>query len=577
MGRATWMGLLTLGALLLICVTFTTKAATAEISWQDNTTSLTDFPMSYFVDTSENMPFTEVTQQTFIDSSNRVSLGTAAIKTWAKIPLVNTSDSPQTLYLHHPYAYHNRQVGLYETVYGQETQRRILDLDDPSTYGWLYGGAAVFEVTLAPLQKKTLYVESVSFSHQWFSIDLYNKEQSQRALLGSFTDIAVMVGMLLALIIYNLLLFMYSRQRDNLFYACYLISGGIWIALSYGLVAEVFEFYGSASLYWHLTLMTMPIFLILFMMDIFETRQHYRFEHYALVFVLALLVAEFCYGVVDIIGALRYSSSLAALMMLTTLSVTISLVIKRHPIAKYFLLGHCLFVGFSGLAVMFYKGRAEFSYLSSHGVGVGIMLEALVLALIIAYRIRLLEEIKASQEELKYQAATDSLTHLFNRRHFHKEAQRIYMQASVTQQPMAVIICDIDLFKRVNDKYGHLMGDQVIIDIATTLKQHARKCDIVARYGGEEFIMLLHDVSLTEAHQCAERIRSAIAELSFMAETQEVFTVTLSLGVAAVDFAHPLEHAIKLADDALYRAKHQGRNNVQSSKINLLEIQEGIN
>ena len=577
MGRGTWMRLITLGALLLTWVTFTTKALPTQIEWQDNTASLTQFRMGYFIDTSENMPFAEVIQQPFIDSPNSVSLGTAAIKTWAKIPLVNTSDNPQTLYLHHPYAYHNRQVGLYEMVDGQETQRRILDLDDPSTYGWLYGGAAVFEITLAPLQQKTLYVESVSFSHQWFSIDLYNKEHSQRALLGSFTDIAVMVGMLLALIIYNLLLFMYSRQRDNLFYACYLISGGIWIALSYGLVAEIFEFYGSASLYWHLTLMTMPIFLILFMMDIFETRQHYRFEHYALVFVLALLVAEFCYGVVDITGALHYSSSLAALMMFTTLSVTISLVIKRHPIAKYFLLGHSLFVGFSGLAVMFYKGRAEFNYLSSHGVGVGIMLEALVLALIIAYRIRLLEEIKASQEELKHQAATDSLTQLFNRGHFHKEAQRVYMQACIAKQPMAVIICDIDLFKRVNDQYGHLMGDQVIIDIATTLKQHARKCDLVARYGGEEFIMLLHDVSLTEAHQCAERIRTAVAALNFTAETQEVFTVTLSLGVAAVDFAHPLEHTIKRADDALYRAKHQGRNNVQSCEINLLEMQEGIN
>ncbi|MGR6504026.1 sensor domain-containing diguanylate cyclase [Shewanella sp. Koi 1] len=577
MGRGTWMRLITLGALLLTWVTFTAKALPTQIEWQDNTASLTQFRMGYFIDTSENMPFAEVIQQPFIDSPNSVSLGTAAIKTWAKIPLVNTSDSPQTLYLHHPYAYHNRQVGLYEMVDGQETQQRILDLDDPSTYGWLYGGAAVFEITLAPLQQKTLYVESVSFSHQWFSIDLYNKEHSQRALLGSFTDIAVMVGMLLALIIYNLLLFMYSRQRDNLFYACYLISGGIWIALSYGLVAEVFEFYGSASLYWHLTLMTMPIFLILFMMDIFETRQHYRFEHYALVFVLALLVAEFCYGVVNITGALHYSSSLAALMMFTTLSVTISLVIKRHPIAKYFLLGHSLFVGFSGLAVMFYKGRAEFNYLSSHGVGVGIMLEALVLALIIAYRIRLLEEIKASQEELKHQAATDSLTQLFNRGHFHKEAQLVYMQASIAKQPMAVIICDIDLFKRVNDQYGHLMGDQVIIEIATTLKQHARKCDLVARYGGEEFIMLLHDVSLTEAHQCAERIRIAVAALNFMAETQEVFTVTLSLGVAAVDFTHPLEHTIKRADDALYRAKHQGRNNVQSCKINLLEMQEGIN
>ena len=252
-------------------------------------------------------------------------------------------------------------------------------------------------------------------------------------------------------------------------------------------------------------------------------------------------------------------------------------VMKRHPIAKYFLLGHCLFVGFSGLAVMFYKGRAEFNYLSSHGVGVGIMLEALVLALITAYRIRLLEEIKASQEELKHQAATDSLTQLFNRGHFHKEAQRVYMQARLTPQPMAVIICDIDLFKLVNDKYGHLMGDQVIIDIATTLKLHARKCDIVARYGGEEFIMLLQNVSLDEARLCAERIRTAVTELSFSAEEQEVFTVTLSLGVASVDFAHPLEHAIKLADDALYCAKNKGRNNVQSSEINLLEMQKGIN
>ncbi|EGM68244.1 sensor domain-containing diguanylate cyclase [Shewanella sp. HN-41] len=569
MARTTWVGLITFWALLLTGISFTATATTSVIKWQDETASLTDFPMGYFVDHSGNMSFNEVMQQTFVDSSNRVSLGTSALQTWAKIQLINPSDTQQKLYLHHPYAYHNRQVGLYEMVDGQETQRRILDLDDPSTYGWIYGGAAVFEITLAPQQKKTLYVESVSFSHQWFSIDLYNKEQSQRALLGSFTDIAVMVGMLLALIIYNLLLFMYSRQRDNLFYACYLISGGIWIALSYGLVAELFQFYGSASLYWHLTLMTMPIFLILFMMDIFETRQHYRFEHYALVFVLTLLVAEFCYGVVDIIGALRYSSSLAALMMLTTLTVTISLVMKRHPIAKYFLLGHCLFVGFSGLAVMFYKGRAEFSYLSSHGVGVGIMLEALVLALIIAYRIRLLEEIKASQEELKYQAATDSLTHLFNRRYFHREAELAFTQAKIAHQPMAIIICDIDLFKQINDTYGHLEGDKVIFEIAQTLKHHARRGDIVARYGGEEFIMLLQNVSLAEANLCAERIRVAANKLTFTVEDEQEFNVTLSLGVAAVAFNSPLEYSVKLADNALYKAKHNGRNNVYSSAVEM--------
>ncbi|MCH1931091.1 sensor domain-containing diguanylate cyclase [Shewanella sp. A25] len=571
MARTTWMVLVTFWALLLMGLPSTASASTTQITWRDETASLTDFPMSYFVDQTGRMPLNEVMQQPFTDSNNSVSLGTAALQTWAKIQLFNASDNPQTLYLHHPYAYHNRHVGLYEVVEGQVAAERLIDLDDPSTHDLIFGGAAVFEISLAPQQSKTLFVKSVSFSHQWFSINLYNKEQSQRALLGSFTDIAILVGMLLALIIYNLLLFLYSHQRDNLYYACYLISGGIWIALSYGLFAEVFHFYGSQTLHWHLTLMTMPIFLILFMMDIFETRRHYKYEHIALATVLTLLIIELAYGLIDIVGALRYSSSLAALMMLTTLSVSISLVIKKHPLAKYFLLGHSLFVCFSGLAVLYYQGRVEFNYLTSHGVGVGIMLEALVLALIIAYRIRLLEEIKASQEELKYQAITDPLSQLYNRRYFHREAELAYTQAKLKQQPMAVILCDIDLFKQINDTYGHLEGDKVIIEIANILKQHARKSDIVARYGGEEFIMLLLNSSAEEAKHCAERIRAATTHLSFSPEGKPNFTVTLSLGVAAVNFDSPLEASIKLADDALYQAKNNGRNNVYSSAIEVAE------
>lgn len=554
--------------LLMMCSAFSANAQSPTIEWSESTSSLTDFQMDYFVDSSESMSINQVMQQTFIPSPNKISLGTKAKHTWARIQIVNTSAGPRTVYLHHPYAYHNRQVGLYEVVDSNVRKVRILNLDNPDTYVWIYGGAAVFNIDLLPRQTKTLYVDSVSFSHQWFSINLYDGEFSQRALLGSFTDIALMVGMLLALILYNLLLFGYSRQRDNLYYACYLIAGAIWIALSYGLVAELFAFYGSPTLIWHLTLMVMPIFLLLFMMEIFETRRHYRYEHWAMMVVLLLLVAELVYGIVDIVAALRFSSSLAALMMLTTLSVSISLVIKKHPIAVYFLLGHCLFVGFSGLAVLYYQGRIPFTYLSSHGVGIGIMLEALILALIIAYRMRILEEMKAAQEELKHQAQTDPLTLLFNRRYFRSESERAFAQAKINKQPMSVILCDIDLFKQVNDKYGHAMGDKVIIEVAEALKKYARKSDIVARYGGEEYIILLPNTELLEAQRCAERIRQAVGQLIFPLDNEpQDISVTLSLGVAAVALSQPLEHAIKLADDALYKAKQKGRNQVHVSAL----------
>ncbi|WP_165312576.1 GGDEF domain-containing protein [Vibrio ziniensis] len=557
-------------ALFTMCCAIAVHAQVHPIEWNENTSSLVDFQMEYFVDGSEVMPISEVVKQPFIESTNKISLGTKAIKTWARINIQNTSAHSQTVFLHHPYAYHNRQVGLYEVVDNRILPPRRLDLDDPDTFQWMYGGAAVFNIELLPGQNKTLYLDSVSFSHQWFSINLYNSEFSQRALIGSFTDIALLVGMLLALIIYNLLLFIYSRQKENLFYACYLISGAIWIALSYGLFAEVFHFFGSKTLHWHLTLMTMPIFLILFMMAIFETRKQYPKEHLALMLVLILLCIEFCYGMIDIVAALRYSSSLAALMMLITLSVSISLVVKRHPVAWYFLIGHSLFIGFNALAVLYYQGRIEFNYVTSHGVGIGIMLEALVLALIIAYRIRLLEEIKASQEELKQQASTDPLTQLYNRRHFHLTAGREYAHALLSHEPMSVIICDIDWFKQINDQYGHTVGDKVIVEVANTLKKVARKRDIAARYGGEEYILLLPNTDIVEARICAERIRREVAELKPFETDEQRLSVTISLGVAAVSLKQPLEKSIKLADDALYRAKSSGRNQVNVMDTNVL-------
>lgn len=578
-------GMPALLCLLLLLIQPAQAAPQPDILITPQAVNLTDFAMSYYVDrevsaeaSAEATPaaqearFQQIRRQRFTPSGNKLSLGTGAKNTWARIRIRNLSDHSRRLFLHHPYAYHNRKVVLYEP--GPDGwQRRQLHLDQVSDSPYMYRGSAVFEFQLAPGEHKTLYVQSLSFSHQWFSLLLLDEEHSRRELIGTHNDIALMVGMLLALVIYNVLLYFTARQKEYIFYSLYLVSGLIWIALSYGLLANFFALYGSWILPLHLSLLTMPSFLILFMMDIFRTRQKHPKEHRWLQFILLLLVADLIYGAFDIIGALRPASSLAALMMAVTMGVTLSLMRKGDPLAKYFLLGHGLFVLFSSIAVLFYKGLVEFNYLTSHGVGIGIMLESLMLAFIISYRIKLLEAIKASQAELRLQAITDPMTRLHNRRYFYTEAAYQWQQAQEQNTPLSLLMLDIDHFKAINDTQGHAIGDAVIEALADQLRAHSRPGDLLARFGGEEFVVLLPDTALSQLKPLAERLRQSVQEMQITGADGEPVPVTISIGGTEICPAQDsVEEALNLADIALYQAKHSGRNCVQLAENHLATI-----
>lgn len=557
---------------LIVTLFFTTHLVSTPQAMASNHTvlvdidsvNLTHFQMGYFVDHSGSMSFEDVRQQVFTESTNKLSLGTRAKTTWSKILIKNLTDQPRRLFLHHPYAYHNRQVDFYEQV-GDDFKPQFLNLDQADKSPLMYRGSAIFEFPLAPGETKELYVNSVSFSHQWFTLLILDENHSRRALLGlgAHNDIALMVGIFLALVIYNFLLYFSSNKKENIYYSFYLISAAVWISLSYGLLASLFDVYGAQILSLHLTLLSMAIFLLLFMMDIFQTRQHYPTEHKFLQFILLLLSIDFAYGIFDIVGALKHASSLAALMMLITLSVSISLVRKGNPLAKYFLFGHCLFVLFNGIAVLFYKGIIGFNYVSSHGVGIGIMLEALMLAFIISYRIKMLEDIKASQAELKRQAVTDPLTQLYNRRYFYTEANYLLEHARKTGAPMSLLILDIDKFKNINDTFGHPVGDAVIVALAKLLQSNSREGDLIARFGGEEFVVLLPQTETSAAEALAEQIRQAAEQCAVEQPEGEPVAFSVSIGGMHVDAQREtIETALNLADVALYEAKNSGRNRV---------------
>lgn len=551
--------------LLLLLLQLTTALAWAEprVAIEPGQVKLTDFQVGYHVDPSGTLTLEQVRTQPFDVTGNRTSLGIDARVAWFRLILDNTSGVERTVFVHLPHAYHVKSVGIYQERDGELVHRELLDLSQLADTSPMYGGTAVYPISLAVDESVTVYLRSFSYSHQWFALEVLDDTSSRHTLVSINIDIALMVGMLLALVFYNGLLYFATSKKENIYYSLYLISGLIWIALSYGLIASAFNLYGDAIFKLNLSLFTMPIFLLLFMMAIFETKVFYPTEHRCLQGLIVLLGGTLVWGLFDISAALKPASTLAALMMVVTLSVGISLYRKKHPLAKYFLLGHSLFVVFNGIAVLVYKGLIAPSYVGSHGVGIGIMLEALTLAFVISHRIKLLENLRASQEDLKKQASTDPLSRLYNRRFFFPEANYLLDVARGSGTPVSVMILDIDYFKRVNDDHGHACGDQVIMALAGTLREQSRSTDLIARLGGEEFVILLPGVDLPEASRCAERIRAAVQALRVTNNLDEAVPVAVSIGVAELDTAQEsIDSALARADKALYQAKNGGRNQV---------------
>lgn len=183
--------------------------------------------------------------------------------------------------------------------------------------------------------------------------------------------------------------------------------------------------------------------------------------------------------------------------------------------------------------------------------------------LVLMARVRTALREKERQDLLERWATTDPLTELFNRRHFYELSDHELERSQRMGSPLSFIILDIDYFKKVNDKFGHLVGDTVLIILAKLLKQQLRSIDLCCRYGGEEFVICLPDTDQHDAREVAERIRLAVCQESILSAGGSDLFISVSLGVATGLKDEKVESTLKRADVALYQAKDAGRNQTQ--------------
>lgn len=191
---------------------------------------------------------------------------------------------------------------------------------------------------------------------------------------------------------------------------------------------------------------------------------------------------------------------------------------------------------------------------------------ALIFAIIYFISHVFIKDLRAAEQKLVEMASRDFLTGLFNRREMFARLECEVSRAIRRDKPLSIIMFDIDHFKKLNDNYGHDMGDDVLRELSRMIQKTVRQYDIVCRYGGEEFLVVTPDATDEEAMILAERLRCVALEIALPHGPEKTMvSFSISAGVAQMIKVEPVEKTISRADSALYRAKEGGRNRVEKA------------
>jgi len=218
-----------------------------------------------------------------------------------------------------------------------------------------------------------------------------------------------------------------------------------------------------------------------------------------------------------------------------------------------------------------YKDVSFSNYKSQEGIIKSLLTLTIVLVIVFSLSLVIVrvavKELNLAQRKLHKMATVDALTGLRNRAAIVESVKVEFSrnqrgEATGTKHPLSLLMIDVDNFKAINDDYGHLFGDQALQEIASSINQAIRDHDLIGRYGGEEFLLLLPETDQDGAKFLAERIRQNVEDIDFLYDDKKVL-LTVSLGVTTIHaYDSDYEQALNRADEALYQAKHEGRNRV---------------
>lgn len=387
-----------------------------------------------------------------------------------------------------------------------------------------------------------------------------NDDLDSRKTLQSYSY-GFVYGAILGLVAYNLMLYLGLRSSLYLYYSIYLLS---FFVLNISYTGHGYQWVWPELPEWQqwanpLLILACSISGLIFAAHFLNIKQALPRMYgivitacmtFSAIILLLILISNYAFVLQAALASVFLSSALMILLGIMALQ-------KGDKLAQYYLIASSSpIVGgiITGCAI---GEIIPFNVLTYRAVEIGIMGDAILLALALAERFNINQREKLTAEKM---ADIDSLTNLNNRRSFYKFVKPIWSLSLRNRGHASVIMVDIDDFKLFNDNYGHALGDQILIRLAETLQKEARSGDILSRWGGEEFLIFLPETKLNDAVTFAERVRQRITLIELAPANQEKFTFTASFGVAHNNNIVSLDELIAIADQQLYSAKKRGRN-----------------
>jgi diguanylate cyclase (GGDEF)-like protein len=554
-----------------------------------------DFPVVLLFDSSKELSLPQVIEQSsYAKKTTSRVIHNQSGHYWYGFELTNPTDQKLDLVLGLDEVYLH-QVDLYtwqDSSWRHQRNGLVVPLDERPAQSQL----PVFTLQLEPGESKQFFLMvGTDLSEVMSGLFVAERSafiQQQRLELVLFS---IVIGILLALVGYNLFLFLSLRDLGYSFYVAHVAMFLLYF-LSYTGYSLFFNI--NDSVYFALGGIAGSCtgFLVLFSRHILRTE---RLSPKLDRFLIYLAMFFFVLAVVSAFDIQFYYLAILLTIptMLILFFVGVYAVYLKQKIAKIYLMSLSLY-----LFGMFYQASMSSGFMEyveplKHVFVFGAVMEVLIFSLALAYRIKILQEEKESvqqeliaqqvsetarleflveqrtlelqkvNQELEWLSHHDSLTGLFNRRYFDQAFESAWQEMQKVKGEISLILCDVDYFKLYNDKLGHKAGDHCLKVIAEKLHDALRdKSLMVSRYGGEEFAIILTETDSEAACQLAELLRLAVMELK-ISHPKSVFKfVTMSYGVCTAQVTDKTESELLFieADNALYVSKSLGRNRVTS-------------
>ncbi|MCF6245064.1 MAG: sensor domain-containing diguanylate cyclase [Sulfurovum sp.] len=591
--------------LLMIIPTIMTANATLVLNDQDSTYQ--NFDVDYFIEPDGRFfDIGDIQEVNFTQStSNKISLGFQDNEIWFRLKVENKSSTKKKMILEFTEVVHN-VVDLYTFTASKELTYKRNGLNIPVNQREIQESTPSFKLYLEAGESKVLYLQLSSTHGIFGAIQLTDKtEYYQNIQMKKYLYLAYLVA-LMTIVLYNFLYFLYFKDRIYLYYITYVTLFGLWVANFKGLLLPFI----NAEIFIVLQLI-IPLFfisLLLFSQSILETEKRHEKLHKIYNTIIYITLFSILWMSVAPESGFYLMNLLSTPLLITTLLSALWYLRGKGIINKLYIITLSVFTISMTILSLLTLGVIPYSHFLSTLIVVVSIIEIVLFSLLLAYRINLLrkesfesreklirqqksestrlfhtvgektkelnrakEDLEAElkkkielEKHLKHLASTDPMTELNNRRAFFELSELEISKAKFDKEQLSCLVIDIDHFKRINDTYGHDVGDIVINDVAKLMILNTRTKDHIGRIGGEEFAVLMPKTNAESAYQIADRLRENISKHTIAIDNHEAIKITISIGLSTLtkDKDETIHTLLKRADTALYKAKNNGRNQV---------------